>query len=89
MSNAVIWLRMTAATVGLVGLGYGLMRVVTPTPEQTYQAMAPDLRRKVDANRAARLAQEQAVGRQLAAQKDDADADKPLWADNQKTTRVH
>jgi hypothetical protein len=88
MSNAAVWLKMTATTIGLMGLGYGLMRVVTPTPEQTYQAMSPDLRKKVDANRAARLAQEQAVDRQLLAQ-DDADADKPLWADKQNTTRVH
>lgn len=78
---------MTATTVGLVGLGYGLMRVVTPTPEQTYQAMSPDLRKKVDANRAARLAQEEAISRQVWAQKNEADADKPLWADSQTRGR--
>lgn len=32
---------------------------VTPTPEETYAALAPDLRRRVDANKAARLAQDQ------------------------------
>ncbi|TFK55224.1 hypothetical protein OE88DRAFT_1732481 [Heliocybe sulcata] len=50
-----------------------------PTPEQTYAAMAPDMKRKVDANRAARLAREQATQRQMAAQGDDSDA--PVWAD--------
>lgn len=41
---------------------------VVPTPEQTYQAMSPDLRKKVDAARAARLAQESAVREQQTVQ---------------------
>lgn len=36
--------------------------------KRTWQAMSPDLRRKVDANRAARLLQEQTIKRQIDAQ---------------------
>ncbi|EIN03602.1 hypothetical protein PUNSTDRAFT_139325 [Punctularia strigosozonata HHB-11173 SS5] len=83
MSAGAAWGKLALATVGIMGLGYGLMVSTVPTPEQTYQAMSPDLRRKVDAARAARLAQEDATKRQLTAQAPDTkDADKPLWADS-------
>jgi len=65
-----------------MGMGYLLMRATVPTPEQTYAAMAPDLRRKVDAHRAARLTQEQTIKRQIDAQSD-PDAEKPIWANRQ------
>ncbi|KAG1782806.1 hypothetical protein EV702DRAFT_1066907 [Suillus placidus] len=73
------WFRMTLLGGGLMGLGYLLMSATVPTPEQTYAAMSLDLRRKVDANRAARLAQEQTIKRQIVAQSD-PDAGKPIWA---------
>ncbi|KAG0705043.1 hypothetical protein DFH29DRAFT_908542 [Suillus ampliporus] len=76
------WFRMTLLGGGLMGLGYLMMRATVPTPEQTYAAMSPDLRRKVDANRAARLAQEQTMKRQMDAQSD-PDAAKPIWANPQ------
>ncbi|KAG2158445.1 uncharacterized protein EDB93DRAFT_670052 [Suillus bovinus] len=76
------WFRMTLLGGGLMGLGYLLMSATVPTPEQTYAAMAPDLRRKVDANRAARALQEQTIKRQVDAQSD-PDAGKPIWAEQQ------
>ncbi|EGN95479.1 hypothetical protein SERLA73DRAFT_186510 [Serpula lacrymans var. lacrymans S7.3] len=78
------WIRMTFFASGLMGIGYGIMRATTPTPEQTYAALAPDLRRKVDANRAARLAQEETMKRQINAQLADPDVQKPVWADPSK-----
>ncbi|KAJ3554782.1 hypothetical protein NM688_g2925 [Phlebia brevispora] len=48
------------------------------------QRMAPDLQRKVDANRAARLARESATRRQETAQLNDPDAQRPVWADPPK-----
>ncbi|KAI0303429.1 hypothetical protein B0F90DRAFT_1371371 [Multifurca ochricompacta] len=42
--------------------------VTVPTPEETYNAMAPDLRRKVDENRRARLALEEGMKQQQNAQ---------------------
>ncbi|KAF9246477.1 hypothetical protein BU15DRAFT_22038, partial [Melanogaster broomeanus] len=62
------WFRVTLAAGGLMGMGYLIMRATVPTPEQTYAALAPDLKRKVDANRAARLAQEQLMKQQIDAQ---------------------
>ncbi|KZT74160.1 hypothetical protein DAEQUDRAFT_661032, partial [Daedalea quercina L-15889] len=58
-----------------------LVLATTPTPEQTYAAMAPDLRRKVDQNRAARAAMESETRRQVEAQLKDPDSQKPVWAD--------
>lgn len=39
-----------------------------PTPEQTYDALAPDLKKKVDAARAARQARENMTTEQIQAQ---------------------
>ena len=77
---------MTIFSSALMGMGYMLMRATIPTPEETYAAMAPDLRKKVDANRAARLAQENAMSRQVDAQVGQCDPDtaKPIWADAKK-----
>ena len=45
------------------------LRIATvPTPEQTYDALAPDLKKKVDAARAARQARENMTTEQLEAQ---------------------
>jgi len=75
---------MTLVAGGLMGIGYLAMRATVPTPEQTYAAMAPDLRRKVDANRAARVAQERVLKQQIEAQARDSEAAKPIWADPRK-----
>ncbi|KAI0807199.1 hypothetical protein C8Q74DRAFT_1226431 [Fomes fomentarius] len=85
MSRPFPWLRVTMSTVGVIGLGYVIMKATTPTPEQTYAAMAPDLRRKVDAIRAARLAKENATKQQEAAQLNDPDSQKPVWADSSRS----
>jgi hypothetical protein len=78
------WFRLTLVAGGLTGMGYLLMRATVPTPEQTYAAMAPDLRRKVDANRTARMAEERILKQQTEAQARDPEAVKPIWADPQK-----
>jgi len=78
------WFRVTLAAGGLMGMGYLIMRATVPTPEQTYAALAPDLKRKVDANRAARLAQEQLMKQQIDAQASNSEAEKPIWSNPQK-----
>ncbi|KAH8107179.1 hypothetical protein BXZ70DRAFT_1004052 [Cristinia sonorae] len=78
------WGRFLVAASAFIGGGYIVMRATVPTPEQTYAAMSPDLRRRVDANRAARLAREQATTKQLNAQLEDPDASKPVWADSRR-----
>ncbi|KIM49440.1 hypothetical protein M413DRAFT_108311 [Hebeloma cylindrosporum] len=62
------WVRFTVFSSALMGLGYVLMKATTPTEEQLYNEMAPDLQRKVDKARAARLAREAAMKRQGDAQ---------------------
>ncbi|KAH9930936.1 uncharacterized protein B0H18DRAFT_991938 [Fomitopsis serialis] len=75
------WFRMSIASVALMSIGYVIMKATTPTPEQTYAAMAPDIRRRVDQNRAARLAMESETRKQVDAQLRDPDSQKPVWAD--------
>ncbi|KDR81809.1 hypothetical protein GALMADRAFT_240030 [Galerina marginata CBS 339.88] len=77
------WARFTGFSLGLMGIGYALMKATTPTEEQLYNEMSPDLRRKVDAARASRLAREADMKKQIDAQIVDekaADSVKPLWA---------
>lgn len=60
------------------------MKATTPTEEQLYKEMSPDIRRKVDAARAARLARETEMKGQMSAQEAgsvDSDKPKPIWAD--------
>jgi len=82
------WFRLTLVAGGLMGIGYLAMRATVPTPEQTYAAMAPDLRRKVDANRATRMAQERVLKEQIEAQeRRDPEVVKPIWADQRQRGR--
>jgi len=69
-----------------MAFGYVLMKATVPSEEETYNALAPDLRRKVDANRATRLARENATKQQVVAQTKNSDPDnaKPIWADPPK-----
>ncbi|TFK42949.1 hypothetical protein BDQ12DRAFT_677065 [Crucibulum laeve] len=84
MSGSFPWVRFTGASIALMGIGYALMKATTPSEEQLYREMAPDLRRKVDAARAARLAREEEMKKQVKAQVTHGvtpEATKPIWAD--------
>ncbi|KAH9028142.1 hypothetical protein EDB85DRAFT_1631380 [Lactarius pseudohatsudake] len=83
MSGRIPWLQLTVVSAGIMGVGYTLLRVTVPSPEETYNAMAPDLKRKVDENRRARLALEEGIKQQQNAQLDPESA-KPVWADQRK-----
>jgi len=77
------WVRFTGFSLALVGIGYAIMKATTPTEEQLYNEMTPDLRRKVDATRLARLAREAEMKKQADAQtKPDLnrEAKGPIWA---------
>ncbi|KAJ3811540.1 hypothetical protein F5876DRAFT_39439 [Lentinula aff. lateritia] len=68
----------------LTGFGYLLMKATVPTEEELYNRMAPDIRKKVDAARALRLAREAEMKQQVAVQVIiifDPDTIKPIWAD--------
>ncbi|KAF8162920.1 hypothetical protein B0H34DRAFT_693446 [Crassisporium funariophilum] len=78
------WGKFALWTTALTGTGYLLMKATTPSEEQLYNSMAPDLRRKVDATRAARLAREAEMKKQVDAQvvsETKPEATKPIWAD--------
>jgi len=77
MSRGFPIVRMAVYGTGIMAFGYALMKTTVPTPEQTYDALAPDLKHKVDAARAARLARENMTSEQLQAQLKDPDSQKP------------
>lgn len=75
-------MRMVVYSTGIMAFGYALMKATVPTPEQTYDTLAPDLKKKVDAARAARLARENNTAEQLKAQMNDPDSQKPVWSNS-------
>lgn len=52
------------------GLAYGLMAATTPSDQQFYDALAPDLKRKVDAQRALKHGAQSELVRESQAQLD-------------------
>ncbi|KAI9455563.1 hypothetical protein BJY52DRAFT_1279531 [Lactarius psammicola] len=84
MSGKIPWLQLTVVSAGIMGVGYTLLRVIVPSPEETYNAMAPDLKRKVDENRRARLALEEGMKQQQQNAQLDPESAKPVWADPPK-----
>ncbi|KAJ9095783.1 hypothetical protein QFC20_006578 [Naganishia adeliensis] len=85
MSPPIAWGRQEFKLISSLGLtvvagGYGIMRT-TPSEEEFYNALAPDLKRKVDEIRAQR-ASSQEMRDKLAAS---AAEDKVIWADSTST----
>ncbi|KLT46095.1 hypothetical protein CC85DRAFT_281730 [Cutaneotrichosporon oleaginosum] len=58
MSGAgkILWGKWLAVTSVIMGVGYTLLKVATPTEEEFYNSLSPDLKRKVDEVRAQRAA---------------------------------
>ncbi|EKM83008.1 hypothetical protein AGABI1DRAFT_111539 [Agaricus bisporus var. burnettii JB137-S8] len=78
------WFRFSVFASGLMAIGYIAMKATTPTEEQLYKEMSPDLRRRVDATRNARLTREAELKKQMAAQEAgnaNPETSKPIWAD--------
>ncbi|PWN22455.1 hypothetical protein BCV69DRAFT_311259 [Microstroma glucosiphilum] len=78
--------------VGVMGAGYGIMKWTTPTDEEFYNKLSPELKKQVDSHRQA-AARKAAFAEQLEASsfswipflptkkaKQSADADAPVWA---------
>ncbi|GJJ11950.1 hypothetical protein Clacol_006188 [Clathrus columnatus] len=61
----------------VLGVGWVTMKAVTPTPEQSYASLSPELKRQVDMTRAARLAKEKES--EKLSQLTNPEADKPVW----------
>ncbi|KAM0790943.1 hypothetical protein ACM66B_004248 [Microbotryomycetes sp. NB124-2] len=66
---------------GITALGYGIMYITTPTDKQFYDSLSPDLKKRVDEQRAAtqKLQQQRQQIQQI---KDSADQDAPVWSDS-------
>lgn len=64
----------------IVGIGYGIMAITTPNEQQFYDALAPDLKRKVDDSRAYQKAAREKYDR-LEALKAAGDREEPVWAE--------
>ncbi|GAA6006605.1 hypothetical protein JCM11491_003114 [Sporobolomyces phaffii] len=73
-------------TLGITTLGYGIMAFTTPTEKEFYDALSPDLKKKVDDQRRLNAgARDQLVKdsqSRLDAIKAQAKNDAPLWADD-------
>ncbi|BEI96174.1 hypothetical protein CcaverHIS631_0111230 [Cutaneotrichosporon cavernicola] len=85
MSGKILWGRWLGVTTILMGVGYTLLKVATPTEEEFYNSLSPDLKRKVDEVRAQRAALENSktVQAKLEAASDDG---KVIWGDELKKT---
>ncbi|GAA96429.1 uncharacterized protein L969DRAFT_94523 [Mixia osmundae IAM 14324] len=73
---------------GIMGLGYAVMKLTTPTADQFYDRLAPDLKRKVDEQRALAAA-ENARKSTLDKIKQSANEEKPIWAQDPPGGRSH
>ncbi|KAL8277279.1 hypothetical protein RQP46_010348 [Phenoliferia psychrophenolica] len=62
----------------ITAIGYGIMSLTTPSEQQFYDRLAPDLKAKVDRSRAAQ-AEAKARADQLAAINNSAEEGKPVW----------
>ncbi|WOO77931.1 Assembly factor CBP4 [Vanrija pseudolonga] len=81
MSGQIMWGKFLAMSALILGGGYALMTATTPTEEELYARLSPDLQRKVDAIRAARENPSK-VKEQLQEASDD---NKIVWAEDQQT----
>ncbi|GAA5841101.1 hypothetical protein JCM3766R1_006666 [Sporobolomyces carnicolor] len=73
-------------TLGITTLGYGIMAFTTPTEKEFYDALSPDLKKKVDEQRKlSQGARDQLVKesqQRLDQIKLQANNDSPVWADD-------
>jgi len=51
MSGQILWGKFALFTGAIMAAGWGIMRLTTPTEEQFYNSLSPELKRKVDAVR--------------------------------------
>ncbi|GAA5957987.1 hypothetical protein JCM3765_006224 [Sporobolomyces pararoseus] len=72
-------------TLGITTLGYGIMAFTTPTEKEFYDALSPDLKKKVDEQRKLTQGAREQLAKdskdRLDAIKAQAQNDSPVWAD--------
>jgi len=70
------WGKASLVSLGVCALGYALLKLTTPSDDELYNSLAPDLRRQVDTRRMAR----ERAGQVNAALTSNPDDSKPVWA---------
>ncbi|CDZ97358.1 Cbp4 [Phaffia rhodozyma] len=58
MSVSIQWGKFSLFMAGMIATGYGIMKLTTPTEEQLYSRLSPDLQRRVDEKRAQKAEEE-------------------------------
>nr|CDI55360.1 conserved hypothetical protein [Melanopsichium pennsylvanicum 4] len=76
------WPRAIIGGIITIGIGYAIMKATTPTDQQFYDALSPDLKRQVDAQRLA--AQRKAAYAEQLKRAKEQDDTAPVWAEGAK-----
>ncbi|GAA5954235.1 hypothetical protein JCM8115_003347 [Rhodotorula mucilaginosa] len=85
MSGRIPIMRAIILIGGVSALGYGIMAATTPTEQQFYDALSPDLKRKVDEARALKAGAREEMAKasqdKLNTIREQARSEAPVWAD--------
>jgi len=86
MSN-IAWGRFAAWSTIIIGSGYAIMKFTTPNEQQLYDALSPELKKKADQIRAARIQNELQQKLEQASNPGNAAASQgPIWAERKEKT---
>ncbi|ETS62564.1 hypothetical protein PaG_03201 [Moesziomyces aphidis] len=72
------WPRAIVGGLATIAVGYAIMKATTPTDQQFYDALSPDLKRQVDAQRQA--TQRKAAYAEQLKRAQEQDDSAPVWA---------
>ncbi|PWZ01482.1 hypothetical protein BCV70DRAFT_74735 [Testicularia cyperi] len=76
------WPRAITGGFVIIAVGYAIMKATTPTDQQFYDSLSPDLKRQVDNQRLA--AQRKAAYAEQLKRARDQDDSGPVWAEGAK-----
>jgi len=63
-------------SVGIIAVGYGLMKLTTPTEDQLYKKLSPELQKKYKIAKDNRLEKDVETEKMI---KENALSDRPVW----------
>ncbi|KAG9307642.1 hypothetical protein G9A89_023207 [Geosiphon pyriformis] len=76
LSTAQRWIGTIVVSGAVIGFGYGLMKLTSPSDEKVYQSLSPELKKEVDKNRETNREKNAAL---MALLKKAAESEKPVW----------
>ncbi|BGO96040.1 hypothetical protein NBRC10512_002458 [Rhodotorula toruloides] len=75
----------------ITAIGYSIMALTTPTDQEMYDRLSPDLKRKVDEARRMQAGAQNELARESKSRLDairaQAQNDSPVWADSESTKK--